>query len=36
MYKGREVECGVGLGETCVIQCCIVWFTDCRYMEQCV
>jgi len=31
VYKGRELECGVSLGETCVIECCIVWFTDCRY-----
>ena len=28
IYKGSEVEWGVGLGEMCVIEYCIVWFTD--------
>jgi hypothetical protein len=27
--KGSDTECGVGLGEMCVIECSIVWFTDC-------
>jgi len=29
VYKGSEVECGVGLGEMCVLDFCIVWFTHC-------
>jgi hypothetical protein len=29
VYKGREVEWGVGLGEMCVTEYRIVWFTDC-------
>ena len=29
VYKGSEVDWGVCFGEMCVIECCIVWFTDC-------
>ena len=29
VYKGGEVEWGVGLGEMCVIEYCIVWFAHC-------
>jgi hypothetical protein len=29
VYKGSEVECGIGLGEIRVTEHCIVWFTDC-------
>ena len=29
MYKGSGVEGGVGLGEMCVIDFCVVWLTHC-------
>ena len=29
IYKGSEVEWGVGLGVMCEIECYIVWFTHC-------
>ena len=29
VYKGSEVEWGLGLGEICVIEYCVVWFTHC-------
>jgi hypothetical protein len=29
VYKGSEVEWGVGLGTMCVIEYCIVWFIQC-------
>ena len=29
VYNGSEVDCGVGLGETCENDYCIVWFIHC-------
>ena len=29
VYTGSEAEWCVGIGEMCVIECCMVWFTHC-------
>ena len=29
VYKGSEVQWGVGLGKMCVLEYYTVWFTDC-------
>jgi len=29
VYKGSEVEWGIGVDEMCVIEYCKVWFTHC-------